>query len=79
MRPFRLGFTPFIEPQVISTVCDAYRELFPKGSIYPENGDTEVLGFIPCPSNISKSRWWLLIPGGQPTAYFCKLSSIIGG
>jgi DNA-binding transcriptional LysR family regulator len=41
MRPFRLGFTPFIEHQVISTVCDAYRDLFPKGSIHPENGDTE--------------------------------------
>jgi DNA-binding transcriptional LysR family regulator len=40
MRPFRLGFTPFIEHQVISTVCDAYRDLFPKGSIHPENGDT---------------------------------------
>ena len=41
MRPFRLGFTPFIEHQVISTVCDAYRDLFPKGNIHPENGDTE--------------------------------------
>lgn len=41
MRPFRLGFTPFIEHQVIATVCDAYRDLFPKGTILPENGDTE--------------------------------------
>ena len=41
MRPFRLGFTPFIERQVIATVCDAYRGLFPKGDIHPENGDTE--------------------------------------
>jgi len=40
MRPFRLGFTQFIEPQVISTVCDAYRDCF-EGSIHPENGDTE--------------------------------------
>lgn len=41
MRPFRLGFTPFMEHQVIATVCDAYRDLFPKGTIVPENGDTE--------------------------------------
>jgi len=41
MRPFRLGFTPFVERQVIATVCDVYRDLFPKGSIHPENGDTE--------------------------------------
>ena len=41
MRPFRLGFTPFIEHEVITTVCDAYRDLFPKGSIQPENGDTD--------------------------------------
>jgi len=41
MRPFRLGFTPFVEHQVIATVCDAYRDLFPKGTILPENGDTE--------------------------------------
>jgi DNA-binding transcriptional LysR family regulator len=41
MRPFRLGFTPFIEHEVIATVCDVYRDLFPKGSIQPENGDTD--------------------------------------
>jgi DNA-binding transcriptional LysR family regulator len=41
MRPFRLGFTPFIEHEVITTVCDAYQELFPKGRIEPENGDTD--------------------------------------
>jgi DNA-binding transcriptional LysR family regulator len=41
MRPFRLGFTPFIEHQVISTVCDAYQDLFPKGNIQPETGDTD--------------------------------------
>lgn len=43
MQPFRLGFTPFIEHDVIATVCDAYRELFPKGHICPENGDTDVV------------------------------------
>jgi DNA-binding transcriptional LysR family regulator len=41
MRPFRLGFTPFVERQIIATVCDVYRDLFPKGTIHPENGDTE--------------------------------------
>ncbi len=43
MRPFRLGFTPFVERQVIATVCDSYRDLFPKGSIHPETGDTDDL------------------------------------
>ena len=41
MRPFRLGFTPFIEHQVLATVCDSYRDLFPKGRIHPENGDMD--------------------------------------
>ncbi len=41
MQPFRLGFTPFVEHQVLATVCDSYRDLFPKGSIQPENGDTD--------------------------------------
>ena len=41
MRPFRLGFTPFIEHQVLATVCDSYRYLFPKGRIHPENGDMD--------------------------------------
>jgi hypothetical protein len=39
MQPFRLGFTPFVEHQVLATVCDSYRDLFPKGRIQPENGD----------------------------------------
>ena len=43
MRPFRLGFTPFVEREVIATVCDSYRDLFPKGSIHPETGDTDEL------------------------------------
>lgn len=41
MHPFRLGFTQFVEHQVIATVCEAYRDLFPKGHLYPENGDTD--------------------------------------
>ena len=43
MRPFRLGFTPFVEPHVLETVTHAYRDLFPRGEIEPESGDTEVL------------------------------------
>jgi DNA-binding transcriptional LysR family regulator len=43
MHPFRLGFTPFIVRQVLATVCDAYRDLFPKGRILPENGDTDAV------------------------------------
>jgi DNA-binding transcriptional LysR family regulator len=38
-----LGFTPFIDRHVIGTVFDAYRDLFPKGDIVPENGDTDDL------------------------------------
>ncbi len=41
MQPFRLGFTPFVEHQVLATVCDSYRDLFPKGRIRPENGDMD--------------------------------------
>jgi DNA-binding transcriptional LysR family regulator len=41
--PFRLGFTPFVEPHVLETVTRAYHYLFPKGEIEPESGDTEVL------------------------------------
>jgi DNA-binding transcriptional LysR family regulator len=41
MQPFRLGFTPFVEHQVLATVCDSYRDLFPKGRIHPENGDMD--------------------------------------
>jgi DNA-binding transcriptional LysR family regulator len=43
MRPFRLGFTPFVEPHVLETVTHAYRDLFPRSEIEPESGDTEVL------------------------------------
>jgi DNA-binding transcriptional LysR family regulator len=43
MRPFRLGFTPFVEPHVLETVTHAYRDLFPRGEIEPQSGDTEVL------------------------------------
>jgi len=43
LRPFRLGFTPFVDPHVLETVTHAYRDLFPRGEIEPESGDTEVL------------------------------------
>jgi DNA-binding transcriptional LysR family regulator len=43
LRPFRLGFTPFVEPQVLETVTHSYRDLFPRGEIEPESGDTEEL------------------------------------
>lgn len=41
LRPFHLGFTPFIEPNVISTVCEVYRELFPRAEVHPETEETE--------------------------------------
>jgi DNA-binding transcriptional LysR family regulator len=43
LRPFRLGFTPFVEPHVLETVTHAYRDLFPRGDIEPESCDTEVV------------------------------------
>ncbi len=42
-RPFRLGFSPFVEHQVLQTVTQTYRDLFSKGDIEPESGDTEAL------------------------------------
>jgi len=43
LRPFSLGFTPFVEHDVISEVCSAFRYLFPKALIEPESFDTEDL------------------------------------
>lgn len=43
LRPFSLGFTPFVEHDVISEVCSAFRHLFPKAVIEPESFDTEDL------------------------------------
>ena len=43
MQPFRLGFTAFVDKHVLATVNQSYRELFPKGNITPENGDTNDL------------------------------------
>ena len=43
LRPFRLGFSPFVEPHVLETLTHAYRDLFPRGDIEPESGDTELL------------------------------------
>lgn len=43
MRPFRLGFSPFVEHHVLHTVTHAYRDLFRRGEIEPESGDTETL------------------------------------
>jgi DNA-binding transcriptional LysR family regulator len=41
LLPFRLGFSPLVEEQVVDTVCHAYQELFPKSEIRPEGADTE--------------------------------------
>lgn len=43
LRPFQLGFTSFVEHDVLVTVCDAYKEMFVNGEIMPEGGDTEDL------------------------------------
>jgi LysR family hydrogen peroxide-inducible transcriptional activator len=43
LQPFRLGFSPFVDKCVLATATRAYRELFPKGDISPETGDTSEL------------------------------------
>jgi DNA-binding transcriptional LysR family regulator len=43
LLPFRLGFSPLVEEQVVDTVCHAYHELFPGSEIRPEVADTEDL------------------------------------
>lgn len=42
-RSFRLGFSQFVEHAVLQTVSEAYRQLFPKGSIELEGDDTDAL------------------------------------
>lgn len=42
-KPFRLGFSQFVEHAVLQTVSQAYRELFPKGSVQLEGDDTDAL------------------------------------
>lgn len=42
-KPLRLGFSQFIEHAVLQTVSQAYRELFPKGSVELEGDDTDAL------------------------------------
>jgi DNA-binding transcriptional LysR family regulator len=42
-RPFRLGFSQFVEHFVLQTVSQAYRELFPSGEVKPEGDDTDEL------------------------------------
>lgn len=41
LRPFRLGFTSFVDSGIIDTVCEMYRSMFPTGEILPEPGETE--------------------------------------
>jgi DNA-binding transcriptional LysR family regulator len=43
LHPFRIGFTPFVEQHVIGTVCRAYKDIFPRALVIPQNGDTEDL------------------------------------
>ncbi|MDE1161177.1 MAG: LysR family transcriptional regulator [Acidobacteriaceae bacterium] len=42
-KPFRLGFSQFVEHAVLQTVSQAYREMFPKGVVDLEGDDTDVL------------------------------------
>ncbi len=42
-KPFRLGFSQYVEHLVVQTVSRAYRELFPKGDVVAEGDDTDVL------------------------------------
>lgn len=42
-KPFRLGFSQFVEHAVLQTVSQAYREMFPKGVVNLEGDDTDAL------------------------------------
>ncbi|MDE3104871.1 MAG: LysR family transcriptional regulator [Acidobacteriota bacterium] len=42
-RPLRLGFSPFVDSMLLQKICDSYHELFPRGQIRPEGGDTDAL------------------------------------
>src|SRR6202789_3702071 len=43
LKPFRLGFSPFVARHVVDTVYETYRDLFPVGSIHAESGDSDKL------------------------------------
>lgn len=42
-KPFRLGFSQFVEHAVLQTVSQAYRDMFPKGIVKLEGDDTDAL------------------------------------
>lgn len=42
-KPLRLGFSQFIEHAVLQAVSQAYRDLFPRGSVELEGDDTDAL------------------------------------
>jgi DNA-binding transcriptional LysR family regulator len=41
MKPFRLGFTPFVLNPILKAVTDLYRELIPESDIVPESDGTQ--------------------------------------
>ena len=43
LKPFRLGFSPFVAQQIVDTVYETYRDLFPVGGIHAESGDSDKL------------------------------------
>jgi DNA-binding transcriptional LysR family regulator len=43
LHPFRIGFTPFVDQHIIGAVCSAYRDIFPRALVNPQNGDIEAL------------------------------------
>lgn len=42
-RPFRLGFSQYVEHKVLHAVTSAYKDLFPQGSVTAEGDDTDIL------------------------------------
>jgi DNA-binding transcriptional LysR family regulator len=43
LMPLRMGFSPFVEKGLLSTVTQAYKDLLPNCAILPEAGDTDEL------------------------------------
>ena len=43
LMPLRLGFSPFVEKNLLETVTETYRNLLPGCEILPESGETDEL------------------------------------
>lgn len=66
LHQFKIGFTPFVDQHIIGAVCSAYREIFPRALVAPQNGDhrrsdraSESTGAGRSPCYSAASRRWI--------------------